>query len=217
MKEERRYLTHDDYPDILLPCYITSTGEVWQWSNREKKMTKRTVIYDKIHDKAFVNLINDKNAKHWSRSIPLAANVYRHFAKDIDIKQKIHHLGYRDGDVMNCSIDNLYKREERYNKNPRVRKSRVSKKSTASRSDVECKNPAVDDHVIPDIFGIQTDTMRVVLSDIDSVYVFLDMKKAYSKKVLSETKLTIDTTDWTADDLRKLLKLRKVLDDAIIK
>lgn len=206
MKEERRYLTHDDYPDILLPCYITSTGEVWQWSNREKRMTKRTVIYDKIHDKATVNLINDKNAKHWSRSIPLAANVYKYFGEDNNIKQKIHHLGYRDGDVMNCSIDNLYRREERYNKNPRVRKTRVSKKSMA-----------VDDHVIPDIYGMQTDTMMVVLSDIDSVYTFLDMKRAYSKKVLSETKLTIDTTDWTADDLRKLLKLRKVLDDALIK
>ena len=107
---------------------------------------------------------------------------------------------------MNCNIDNLYKREERYNKNPRVRKTRVSKK----------KKPAAD-HVVPDIYGIQTDTMRVVLSDIDSIYTFLDMKRAYSEKVLSETKLTIDTTDWTADDLRKLLKLRKVLDDAIIK
>ena len=206
MKEERRYLTHDDYPDILLPCYITSTGEVWQWSNREKMMTKRTVIYDKIHDKATVNLINDKNAKHWSRSIPLAANVYKYFGEDSNIKQKIHHLGYRDGNVMNCSIDNLYRREERYNKNPRVRKTKVRKKSTVS-----------DDHVVPDILGLQTDTMRVVLSDIESVYTFLDMKRAYSKKVLSETKLTIDTTDWTADDLRKLLKLRKVLDDALIK
>ena len=206
MKEERRYLTHDDYPDILLPCYITSTGEVWQWSNREKMMTKRTVIYDKIHDKATVNLINDKNAKHWSRSIPLAANVYKYFGEDNNIKQKIHHLGYRDGNVMNCSIDNLYRREERYNKNPRVRKTKVRKKSTVS-----------DDHVVPDIYGIQTDTMRVVLSDIESVYTFLDMKRAYSKKVLSQTKLTIDTTDWTADDLRKLLKLRKVLDDALIK
>lgn len=204
-EEERRYLTHDDYPDILLPCYITSTGEVWQWSNREKMMTKRTVIYDKIHDKATVNLINDKNAKHWSRSIPLAANVYKYFGKDRDIKQKIHHLGYRDGDVMNCNIDNLYKREERYNKNPRVRKTKERKRS------------AVETPVITDILGIQTDTMRVVLSDIESVYTFLDMKRAYSKKVLSETKLTIDTTDWTADDLRKLLKLRKVLDDAIIK
>ena len=206
MNEERRYLTHDDYPDILLPCYITSTGEVWQWSNRAKMMTKRTVIYDKIHDKATVNLINDKNAKHWSRSIPLAANVYKFFGQDRDDKQKIHHLGYRDGDCMNCNIDNLYKREERYNKNPRVRKTKVRKKSTTS-----------DDPVVPDIYGIQTDTMRVVLSDIDSVYTFLDMKRAYSEKVLSETKLTIDTTDWTADDLRKLLKLRKVLDDAIIK
>lgn len=217
MKEERRYLTHDDYPDILLPCYITSTGEVWQWSNRAKMMTKRTVIYDKIHDKATVNLINDKNAKHYSRTIPLAANVYKYFGEDRDIKQKIHHIGYRDGDCMNCNIDNLYKREERYNKNPRVRKTKVRKKGTASRSDVECKNPTADDHVVPDIYGIQTDTMTLVLSDIDSVYTFLDMKRAYSKKVLSETKATIDTTDWTADDLRKLLKLRKVLDDALIK
>ena len=205
MNEERRYLTHDDYPDILLPCYITSTGEVWQWSNRAKKMTKRTVIYDKIHDKATVNLINDKNAKHWSRSIPLAANVYKYFGQDRDVKQKIHHLGYRDGDCMNCNIDNLYKREERYNKNPRVRKPRVRKKKS------------VETPVVPDIYGIQTDTMRVVLSDIDSVYTFLDMKRAYSKKVLSETKLTIDTADWTADDLRRLLKLRRVLDDVIIK
>ena len=210
MKEERRYLTHDDYPDILLPCYITSTGEVWQWSNRAKMMTKRTVIYDKIHDKATVNLINDKNAKHWSRSIPLAANVYKYFGEDNNIKQKIHHLGYRDGDCMNCHIDNLYKREERYNKNPRVRKPRVKKPRVK-------KQVESSEDITPIIYGIQTDNMRVVLSDIESVYTFLDMKRAYSKKVLSETKLTIDTKDWTADDLRKLLKLRKVLDDVIIK
>lgn len=207
MTEERRYLTHDDYPDILLPCYITSTGEVWQWSNRENKMTQRKVCYDKTHDKATVNLMNDKNAKHWSRSISLATSVYKYFGEYTDEKLKMHHLGYRDGDVMNCNIDNLYEREVRFNKKPRVRKTPVKKK----------KNPTVDTPVVPDIFGIQTDTMWVVLSDIDSVYTFLDMKRAYSEKVLSETKLTIDTTDWTADDLRKLLKLRKVLDDAIIK
>lgn len=208
MTEERRYLTHDDYPDILLPCYITSTGEVWQWSNREKKVVQRKVSYDKIHDKATVNLMNDKNAKHWSRTISLATSVYKYFGEHTDKKLKMHHIGYLDGDVMNCNIDNLYKREVRYNKKPRVRKTRVRKKK---------EKPTVDDHVVPDIFGIQTHNMRVVLSDIDSVYTFLDMKRAYSEKVLSETKLTIDTTDWTADDLRKLLKLRKVLDDAIIK
>ena len=214
MTEERRYLTHDDYPDILLPCYITSTGEVWQWSNREKKMTKRAVIYDKINDKAKVNLSNDKNAKFSSRCIPLAANVYKFFGKDNDIKQKKHHLGYRDGDCMNCCIDNLYKREERYNKNPRVS---YNKNPRARKPRVSKKIKPVETPVVPPIFGIQTHNMRLVLSDIDSVYTFLDMKRTYCKKVLSQTKLTIDTTDWTADDLRKLLKLRKVLDDAIIK
>ena len=208
MTEERRYLTHDDYPDILLPCYITSTGEVWQWSNREKKMTQRKVFYDKTHDKAVVNLANNGSGKHWSRSISLATFVYRHFGEYTDKKLKLHHIGYRDGDVMNCNIDNLYKREVRYNKNPRVRKTPVKKKK---------ENPTVDTPVVPPIFGIQTHTMRVVLSDIESVYTFLDMRRAYSKKVLSETKATIDTTDWTADDLRKLLKLRKVLGDTIIK
>lgn len=197
-EEERRYLTHEDYPDILLPCYITSTGEVWQYSKKYKKVVQRKPMYDSIHDKAVVNLANDRTlAKYDVRPIPLATVVYRHFSGDTNIGQQLN-LDYRDGDVMNCHIDNLFKRAKRYNKHPR-----------------SIKGQADHDPDITDIYGVQYYPKRLVLSDYDSVMVFFDMKKAHP--TAAETKLTIDTTDWSAEQLRKLLAMRKRLDDVIIK
>lgn len=200
-EENIRHLTHDDYPDIVLPCYITSTGEVWQWSNRHKKMIQKKPSYNKINDKAIVNLVNDKTtAKYEVRCIPLATAVYRFFSGDTNIGHQLN-LDFRDGDPMNCNINNLFKREKRYYR-------KANKKERAD-------NEGEKKQVITGIRGLQSYPQRLMLSDIDSVMTFLEMKRAYPNA--AETKLTIDTTDWTADDLRKLLKLRKVLDDAIIK
>lgn len=204
MKEERRYLTHDDYPNILLPCYITSTGEVWQWSKRYKKVVQRKPMYDRTHDKAVVNLANDRTiAKYDVRPIPLATAVYRYFSGDANLSQQLN-LDYRDGDPMNCNINNLFQRAERYNKHPRNGKK-------PKRSKVQ------EDHDldITDIYGVQYYPKRLVLSDYDSVMLFFDMKKAHPQA--TETKLTIDTTDWTAEQLRKLLKMKARLTDTIIK
>jgi hypothetical protein len=205
MTEERiRHLTHDDFPTILLPCYITSTGEVWQWSKRYKKVVQRKPMYDRTHDKAVVNLANDRAiAKYDVRPLPLATAVYRYFSGDANLSTQLN-LDYRDGDPMNCNINNLFQRAERYNRHPRN-----GKKPKRRKADREEK---LD---ITDIYGLQHYPKKLELSDFDSVMVFFDMKKAHPQA--TETKLTIDTTDWTADDLRKLLKLRKVLDDVIIK
>lgn len=201
MTEERRYLTHDDYPDILLPCYITSTGEVWQYSKKYKKVVQRKPMYDSIHDKAVVNLANDRTiAKYDVRPIPLATAVYRYFSGDTNIGHQLN-LDYRDGDVMNCHIDNLFKRAKRYNKHPRSIKGQA-----------DHDGEKLD---ITDIYGVQYYPKRLVLSDYDSVMVFFEMKKSYP--TATETKLTIDTTDWTAEQLRKLLKMKARLTDTIIK
>lgn len=202
-EEERRYLTHDDYPDILLPCYITSTGEVWQYSNKYKKVVQRKVGYDKVHDRANVNLANEKSAKYACRPIQLATAVYRYFSGDANIGHQLN-IAHHDGDPMNCHIDNLYKRKERYHRHPRN-----GYKPTRRKADHEEK---LD---ITDIYGLQYYPKKLELSDYDSVMVFFEMKKAHP--TAAETKLTIDTTDWTAEQLRKLLKMRARLDDAIIK
>lgn len=204
MKEEKiRHLTHEDYPDILLPCYITSTGEVWQYSNKYKKVVQRKVSYDKVHDRANVNLANEKSAKYACRPIQLATAVYRYFSGDANIGHQLN-IAHHDGDPMNCHIDNLYKRKERYHRHPRN-----GYKPTRRKADHEEK---LD---ITDIYGLQYYPKSLVLSDYDSVMVFFEMKKAHP--TAAETKLTIDTTDWTAEQLRKLLKMRARLDDALIK
>jgi hypothetical protein len=205
MTEERiRHLTHDDYPDILLPCYITSTGEVWQYSKKYKKVVQRKPMHDRIHDKAVVNLANDKTtAKYDVRPVPLATAVYRYFSGDTNIGHQLN-LDYRDGDVMNCHIDNLFQRAERYNRHPRN-----GYKPTRRKADHEEK---LD---ITDIYGLQYYPKKLELSDFDSVMLFFDMKKAHP--TATETKLTIDTTDWTAEELRKLLTMKARLTDTIIK
>ena len=204
MTEERiRHLTHDDYPDILLPCYITSTGEVWQYSKKYKQVVKRKVCYDKAHDRANVNLANEKSAKFAARPIQLATAVYRFFSGDPNIGHQLN-IAHRDEDPMNCHIDNLYKRKERYHRHPRN-----GKKPKRRKADHEEK---LD---ITDIYGLQYYPKRLVLSDYDSVMVFFEMKKAHP--TAAETKLTIDTTDWTPEQLRKLLTMRARLTDTIIK
>lgn len=200
-EENIRHLTHDDFPDILLPCYITSTGEVYQWSNRYKKVVQKKLQYDKIHNKAIVNLANDRTtAKYEVRSLPLATAVYRFFSGDTNIGVQLN-LDYRDGDPMNCNINNLFRREKRYYRKP-YNKGRTN-------------NEGDEKPVFKEIYGLQYYPQRLMLSDFDSVMTFLEMKRAHPNAV--ETKLTIDTTDWTADDLRKLLKIRARLGDTIIK
>lgn len=209
MTEERiRHLTHDDYPHILLPCYITSTGEVWQYSKKYKKVVQRKPMYVKTHDKAVVNLANDRTtAKYETKPIGLASHVYRYFSGDTNIGQQLN-LGYRDGDPMNCNINNLFQRDVRYNKHPRIRRT-----ATGRKVQVEYEGEKKPD--ITEIYGLQYYPKKLELSDYDSVMVFFEMKKAHP--TAAETKLTIDTTDWTAEQLRKLLKMRSRLDDAIIK
>ena len=218
MTEERiRHLTHEDYPNILLPCYITSTGEVWQYSKRYKKVVQRKAMYDRTHNKAVVNLANDRSvAKYDVRPLPLATAVYRYFS-GAEIGGQLN-LGYRDGDPMNCNINNLFQRAVRYNKHPRIRRTPTGKKVQVDHEGkdgtegVESDKEKLD---ITDIYGLQYYPKRLVLSDFDSVMLFFEMKKAHPQA--TETKLTIDTTDWDAEQLRKLLKMKARLTDTIIK
>ena len=201
---EKRYLTHEDIPEILTPCYITSTGELWQWSNRQKAIIKKSAIHDRIHDKMIVNVATAKY-KNGSRPINVASYVYRYFSGEENLPKQIN-IGYRDGDPMNCNIDNLFIRTDRYNKNPRFRRNKDGKKVRV-RSDEDIVNE----------IGLQVLDKKLVLSDFDSVMTFLDIQREHRDHVLADTILTIDTTDWTAEQLRKLLKMRARLGDTIIK
>ena len=204
---EKRYLTHEDIPNIQTPCYITSDGQVYQWSNRKKAVIQKTPFYDRFHDKSIVNVALT-TLKNGSRTIAVATYVYRYFSGDEKIPKQLN-LAYRDGDPMNCNIDNLFIRSERFHKNPRVRRVRVGGK-------VKKVRVKPDEEVVNEI-GLQVLDKKLVLSDFDSVMTFLDMQREHRDHVYADTQLTIDTTDWTAEQLRKLLKMRVRLGDAIIK
>lgn len=204
---EKRYLTHEDIPNILTPCYITSTGELWQWSNRKKAVIQKTPSYDRFHDKMTVNIATSKY-KNGSRPINVASYVYRYFSGEENLPKQIN-IAYRDGDPMNCNIENLFIRSERFHKKPRVRRVKVGGKVKKVR--------VKPDEEVTNEIGLQVLDRRLMLSDFDSVMTFLDMQRKHSERVLADTQLTIDTTDWTAPQLRKLLKMRKRLVDVIIK
>lgn len=209
MTEERRYLTHEDIPDIQTPCYITSTGELWQWSNRKKALIQKTPFYDRFHDKSIVNVAtSNEKYKNGARTIAVATYVYRYFSGDENLPKQIN-IAYRDGDPMNCNIDNLFIRSERFNKNPRVRRVKVGGKVKKVR--------VKPDEEETNEIGLQVLDKKLLLSDFDSVLVFLDMQREHRDHVYADTQLTIDTTEWTAEQLRKLLKIRARLGDAIIK
>lgn len=207
MNEERRYLTHEDIPEILTPCYITSDGQVYQWSNRQKAVIHKTPFYDKIHDKMIVNVATSKY-KNGARPINVASYVYRYFSGEENLPKQIN-IAYRDGDPMNCNIDNLFIRSERYNKNPRFRSVKIGDKIKKVRV-------RPDEEVVNEI-GLQIINKRLELSDFDSIMTFFEIQREHRERVLADTHLTIDTTDWTADQLRKLLKMRARLGDALIK
>lgn len=206
MDIKKRYLTHEDIPNIQTPCYITSTGELWQWSNRKKDLIQKSAFYDRFHDKSVVNVAtSNEKYKNGARTIAVATYVYRCFSGDENLPKQIN-IGYRDGDPMNCNIENLFIRTDRYNKNPRFRRNKDGKKVRV-RSDEDIVNE----------IGLQILDKKLVLSDFDSVMTFLDIQREHRDHVLADTQLTIDTTDWTAEQLRKLLKMRARLGDTIIK
>ena len=206
MDIKKRYLTEEDIPNIQTPCYITSTGELWQWSNRKKDLIQKSAFYDRFHDKSVVNVAtSNEKYKNGARTIAVATYVYRCFSGDENLPKQIN-IGYRDGDPMNCNIENLFIRTDRYNKNPRFRRNKDGKKVRV-KPDEEVTNE----------IGLQILDKKLVLSDFDSVMLFFDLKREHRDKVLADTQLTIDTTDWTAEQLRKLLKMRARLGDTLIK
>ena len=202
---DKRYLTHEDIPHIITPCYITPNGEVWQWSNKKKAVIKKAVFYDKIHDKAVTNVMVSPDSTARSKTISIGRYVYKSFSGEKVFGNNLM-LGYRDGNVMNCHIDNLYIREVRYNKNPRYRSIDGGKKVRV-----------ITDEDMVNKYGFQIYDKSLVLSDFDSVMTYLDLKRDHENTVLAKTTLTIITTDWTADELRKLLKMKNRLGDTIIK
>lgn len=204
MKEEDiRYITDADIPNIVSPCYITSSGELYQWSVRQNEIKKKKIFYDKTHDKAKTNImVYGDDGKLKSKPVSVASIVYRYFnGVDLDMKKQLD-IGHHDNDVMNCSLENIYLRDIRYHKNPR---------SLASYH----KATEFDSTPHNGIFGLQYGDMTLVLSDFDSVMTFLEMKGHHRDAAV--TKLTIDTTNWTTEQLRKLLKNKSKLSDTIIK
>lgn len=185
-----RYITQDDIPHLITPCYITSTGEVWQYSNKTKSMRKRKVRYDEKFKIAKTTLCLDKSAKHCSTSINLATTVYRYFSDDDNIAGKIY-INYKDGDPCNCSIDNLYRTSE-YVREPQLGR-------TINRKDI-----------LYGEYGVQCYEKRLLLSDYSSVMCFLQLKAKYEKTPnIANTKLCIDIANWSENEVKNLEKLPK--------
>lgn len=207
MTEDKRYLTQEDIPEIDTPCYVTRSGEVWQWSRRYKKMVKRSVHLERKHKYCRVGLSLVKGAKYNCTSLCLPSLVYRCFTDENDLPNNIY-INYHDGDPNNCSFDNLYRTGGYIRQVEPEEIIGVPRRRRSNRTPVyrPMKN-----------YGLQEKENVLLLSDYDSVMTFLDMQDEHRESVLADTQLTIDTTDWTADQLRKLLKMKARLDDALIK
>lgn len=218
-EENIRYITNDDIPNVVEPCYITSDGELYQWSIRRNQMMEKAVFYDRSNNTAKVNIMlydrDTKGRTTKAKTVSVASLVYRYF-NGIGFGKKRLDIGHHDHDVMNCHLDNLYLIDIKNISNPRGSYQKNVKDEEGGSEGVESEE-SVELESTPHsrIYGLQNCPLSLVLSDIDSVMTFLEMKKAHPNAV--ETKLTIDTTDWTADDLRKLLKIRARLGDTIIK
>ena len=192
MKEEVKYLTPEDIPYLYTPCYITNTGELWQYSKREKCMVRRQDRYDRACKVCKVSIMLHKDGKCQSSSINLASFIYRAFSNHEKPLASRLFINYKDGNPMNCCIDNLY----------------VSKKylgQPLERDIIRRRNNI-----------LQSYDIRLTLSDLPSIKCFIDMKKRWCKKVICKNTLTIDTTGWSDSDRNEVEQYRDMDDVYII-
>jgi hypothetical protein len=181
--EKRRYLTQDDIPYLEQPCYITDSGDVYQYSRKEKKVIHKKVRYDDRQRVVKVSLSLQQGARNGTTAIVVATYVYRCFTDEKSIPDRLF-INYKDGDPMNCAFNNLYRTEKfvgEFNK---------SRKTTRKNT-----------------YGLQSINNVLTLSDLLSVKAFIELKIAHCKKNIAKTDLVIDTTGWSSEDLQELGKI----------
>lgn len=186
MQEKRRYLTQEDIPYLEQPCYITDSGEVYQYSRKEKKVIHKKVRYDDRQRVCKVSLSLQQGARNGTTAIVVATYVYRCFTDETVIPDRLF-INYKDGDPMNCAFNNLYRTEKfvgEFNK---------SRKTTRKNT-----------------YGLQSRDNILILSDLLSVKAFIELKIAHCKKNIAKTDLVIDTTGWCEDDLLLLGDIPKM-------
>lgn len=87
--------------------YVTTEGTVVR---RNKKTNEETNCCTFIQTKSCGSRL--KYAKFNFKTYNLATLVYRSFKRGYD--SKIHYIAYKDGDINNCSLDNLYIKSRSY-------------------------------------------------------------------------------------------------------
>lgn len=177
MSEEVKIKYIDDIEGIETPCYVTSDGDVYQITP-DGKMALRNKNYIKKIKKVVITLRNKKGCKSVARQVILDSLVYKSFTTE-EISAKKLHIIHKDGDVYNCSIDNLvhhvFDRAE-YNRNY-CQKRRTKKQNK-----------------------------KLIFNDFCSVIEMLKLRCKY-KHIINEN-FVIDTTGWTADNINYIKRLK---------
>lgn len=179
-----KHLTQDDIPYLDTPCYVTDSGEVYQWSKTQQEYLKRTASFgDSKHARVYLRLIPE--APNYSSTKAVATLVYRAFSNE-DLPDCIF-LDYKDGNPNNCAYDNLY-RTKKAPYRPRQKTNQKPKKVGR--------------------FFLQQEEMELVFHDINTVKCFLSMKREYEDiDYVRRTDIMIDTTGWSSEDLQELGKI----------
>lgn len=178
-----KHLTQADIPYLATPCYITDSGEVYQWCKKEQKMAKRKVRLEKNYKSCRVSLRLTQDAPNYSTDINLPSLIYRSFSNEKNLPERIF-INYKDKNPMNLCIDNLY-RTDKYEGEPHPPRPRKNKRPLSR-------------------YGLQQNDETLMLSDIDSVICFLKLKMKYCHKPIAKTDLIIDMTGWSNEDILRL-------------
>ena len=182
-----KHLTQDDIPYLDTPCYVTDSGEVYQWNKAQQEYLKRTASFgDSKHARVYLRLTPE--APNYSSTKAVAALVYRAFSDEV-LPDCIF-LDYKDGNPNNCAFENLYRT-----------------KKTPYRP--RCKNqPKQPKPKKVGRFFLQQEEMELVFHDLNTVMCFLSMKRKYEDiDYVRRTDILIDTTGWSSEELQELSKI----------
>lgn len=181
-----RHITNDDIQGVITPCYITSQGEVYQYHRKLKAVVQKTNTWSGIHQHIRVSIGLDSTRKNCTTSIALPSTVYRLFSGEENLPKNLF-IGYKDGNPLNCSIDNLMRVSKTEKKRP-YRNLKNKQKSAKMAENAK--------------------KQTLTLTDFSSFLALFDLMKRHKPLELTPNEVILDTEYLSPEELNRLKKMK---------
>ena len=184
-----KHITNDDIQGVVTPCYITSQGECYQFNKKLNKIVKKALYYDKQCNSNKI-VINKQGGK--CTTMILATTVYRYFSGETNLPKNIS-IGHKDGNQLNCCIDNLIRERQKRKSSKRLpyKKRKIEQKSVNLAEITKKKKKD-----------------SLTLTEFSSFLALFSLMQRYKPLEITPNEVILDTKYLSPEELNRLKKMK---------